>query len=264
VKLAEAAAAKEFRLLSFDSLGSTNDEAMQRARAGDPGRLWIVARQQSGGRGRQGRPWVSPPGNLHASLLLVDPAPPAVAPQLGFVAGVALAQAIRGLLGGDRRLALKWPNDLLHDGAKLSGLLLEAAVLPDGRFACIIGCGVNCRSHPDGLAYPATDLASIGSPCGPADVFVELSRGLAHWLDRWQAGQGFPTIRDAWLREALPPGSPLRVVSNGHSIEGHFRTLDPAGRLVLDTGSGATAIEAGDVFLQTDQREQTMRRSTSE
>ena len=92
---------------------------MRLARENEAGPLWVVARSQTGGRGRQGRDWASPEGNLYTSLLLIDPAPPARAPQLGFVAGVALAQAVRGLLGGDPRLVLKWPNDLLHDGAKL-------------------------------------------------------------------------------------------------------------------------------------------------
>ena len=236
---------------------------MRLAREGDPGPLWVVARSQTGGRGRQGRGWTSPPGNLYASLLLIDPAPPARAPQLGFVAGVALARAVRGLLGGDPRLLLKWPNDLLHDGAKLSGMLLEGATLPDGRFACVIGFGVNCRSHPEGLAYAATDLAAIGSPCGPADVLEALSGGMVHWLDRWQAGDGFAAVRDAWMREAMAPGSPLRVVTAGRTLEGRFAGLDGAGRLRLATDAGENLVEAGDVFLMPIKEETDMSRSTA-
>ena len=239
-----------YRLAQFDTLGSTNDEAMACARAGDAGKLWIVADSQTGGRGRQARQWISPPGNLYASLLLIDPAPPAKAAQLGFVAGVALAQSVRGLLGGDAQLALKWPNELVHAGAKLSGMLLEASLLPDGRFACVIGCGVNCRSNPEGLPYPTTNLSALGSPCGPRDVLSALATRLEHWLQVWQAGAGFEKVRAAWLREALAPGSPLRVVVRGQDVLGHFETIDAEGRLILATANGPVSVEAGDVFLQ--------------
>jgi BirA family biotin operon repressor/biotin-[acetyl-CoA-carboxylase] ligase len=115
-----------YRLQSVDATESTNDDAFRAAAAGDPGRLWIVAREQVAGRGRHGRQWSSPPGNLYASLLLVDPCEVAVAPQLGFVAGLALHQAVEAVTGvGAPRLALKWPNDLLLDRAKVAGLLLE-------------------------------------------------------------------------------------------------------------------------------------------
>lgn len=236
---------------------------MRLAREGDPGPLWVVARSQTGGRGRQGRGWTSPQGNLYTSLLLIDPAPPARAPQLGFVAGVALAQAVRGLLGGDARLVLKWPNDLLHAGAKLSGMLLEGATLPDGRFACVIGFGVNCRSHPNGLAYRATDLTEIGSPCGPEDVLEALSAGMVHWLDRWQAGDGFEAVRTAWMREAMAPGSPLRVVTATRTLEGRFAGLDPAGRLRLSCDTGEIPVDAGDVFLMNHSKENDMTRSNA-
>ena len=135
-----------FRRVALDSVVSTNDEAMARLRAGEPGGFVVTARTQNGGRGRHGRTWSSPPGNLYMSLALRDPATPAVAPQLGFVAGVALVQALRGLLDGDRLLALKWPNDILYDGAKLAGMLLESSMLPGGGFGCLIGIAINCSS----------------------------------------------------------------------------------------------------------------------
>jgi BirA family biotin operon repressor/biotin-[acetyl-CoA-carboxylase] ligase len=248
LRLARQAAEKGYRLETFERLGSTNDEAMARARVGDPGQLWIVAGTQDAGRGRHGRVWNSPPGNLYASLLLVDPAPRAHAPELGFVAGVALAETLHAMLGFDPRLRLKWPNDLVFDGAKFCGLLLEATATPDGRFACIIGFGVNCSSHPENLAYPATNLAALGAACEPGDVLEPLSSALHIWLDRWASGANFADVREAWLRHAGHLGRPIRVSSGGKSVEGLFETIDASGRLVLETEKGRTTFDAGDVF----------------
>ena len=242
--------AKAFRVERLGAVASTNDEAMARARAGDPGGLWIVADEQTGGRGRQGRAWASPPGNLYASLLLIDPAPPGRAPELGFVAGVALCEALRDVLGGDERLAVKWPNDMLFDGAKLSGMLLEGALLPDGRFACVIGIGVNCASHPATTPYRATHLAEIGTTLAePREVFVRLSAALAHWLAIWDKGAGFAAVRARWLRSAANLGRDIAVATPTQRLEGRFETIDAQGRLVLQTSSGRVTVEAGDVFL---------------
>lgn len=222
---------------------------MTRAKAGDPGRLWVVAESQSGGRGRNGRVWSSPPGNLYASLLLIDPAPPRRAPELGFVAGVALASALRGLLLDDQRLAIKWPNDILHDGAKLAGILLEAASLPDGRFACVAGIGVNCSAHPDVALYEATNLAAVSSrPISAELVFEHLSAAMAKWIDLWACGDGFETVRAKWLSLAFGIGEKIRVVRRDQSIEGVFKTIDPSGRLIVAQEPGDVAVDAGDVF----------------
>ena len=132
--LSPAARSKGLRLEVFDRLGSTNDEAGERVRTGDPGGLWIMAREQGAGRGRHGRVWQSPPGNLYASLLLVNPCAPPIAPQIGFVAGVAVHAAVNRMAAFSRgRLALKWPNDILLDGAKLTGILVEGRSIPAGR-----------------------------------------------------------------------------------------------------------------------------------
>jgi BirA family biotin operon repressor/biotin-[acetyl-CoA-carboxylase] ligase len=243
------AAEKGYRLETFEQLGSTNDEAMARARAGDPGRLWIVAKAQSAGRGRHGRNWASPPGNLYASLLLVEPGPRERAPELGFVAGVALAETLHVILGYDTRLALKWPNDLIFDGAKLSGLLLEATTTPEGRFACVIGFGVNCVSHPQGLAYPTTDLGELGKNCGSSELLLSLSEAMDRWLGLWARGANFSEIREAWLRHANYIDHPIRITIGTDSVEGIFRTIDATGRLVIETATGRMTLDAGDVFL---------------
>ena len=249
MRLARAAEAGGYRVEVFEAIGSTNDEAMRRAREGDAGRLWIVGREQTGGRGRLGRAWTSPRGNLYASLLLVDPSPQQLAPQLGFVAGLSLIGALRPLIGNDPLLAIKWPNDLLFDGAKLAGILLEGARLSDGRFACVIGFGVNCASHPDGMAYPATDLISLGASCTAEDAFEALSSSVVLWLQKWAHGDDFGAIRQAWLANAAGVGGPIRVSLGSRTMDGVFQSIDEHGRLMLATRDGMQIIEAGDVFV---------------
>lgn len=223
---------------------------MRRARAGDPGNLWIAAREQTTGRGRQGRTWLSPQGNLAASLLLIDPAPVAAAPQLGFVAGVALARAIGGLSPAARSVRLKWPNDLVVDGAKLSGMLLEAAQLPDGGTACVIGVGVNVRACPSGLPYAAVSLADLGVDTSAEALLDGLAGSMNLWLSRWERGDNFAAIRTAWLDHAAGRDEKIRLVSAGRERTGIFRGIDAAGQMILDTEQGRETIAAGDVFLR--------------
>ena len=250
MELGASAKAASYRLIVCDSVGSTNEEAMGLAREGDPGGVWLVAREQVEGRGRRGRTWSSPPGNLYASLLLIDAAPPEHLPELGFVACLALFNAVRGILGADPRLGLKWPNDILFNGAKLSGILLESSPLPGRGTACVAGFGVNCRWHPASLPYAATDLASIGTVLNaPEDVLPRLSDAMAQMLQVWAKGAGFAEIRKRWLANALGLGEPIRVALGTSSILGVFERIDSRGRLILRQGNKTQAIEAGDVFL---------------
>lgn len=248
--LSKTAAAEGYRLALHAEIGSTNDEALACAKAGDPGKLWIVAEAQTKGRGRQGRPWAALPGNLYTSLLLIDAAPPARAPELGFVVGVALARSLRSLSANDVRFRIKWPNDILFDGAKLAGILLESVRLPDGRLAFVIGIGVNCASYPRDIPYRATALNEIvGMPIAPHDILRALSAEFVHWLAVWSAGAGFETIRGEWLSLAAGLGVPVKIAMPTQVLEGVFRTIDKAGRLIVATAAGAeVAVEAGDVF----------------
>src|SRR5262249_51538115 len=162
MQLSSAAMAAGYRLSVHDTLASTNAEALALARGGERGPIWITAREQTAGRGRRGNSWVSPRGNLDAPLLLTDPAPPDCAPQLSFVAVLALHDAIAACAPAlPRALALKWPNDLLCGGAKLAGILIEGE-RTSGAFAVATGIGVNCDSHPSQTAYPVTDLKGEG------------------------------------------------------------------------------------------------------
>lgn len=245
MRLGALAKAKGYRLEAFSSLASTNDTALARGRESDSGRLWIIAEEQTSGRGRMARPWTSPPGNLYASVLLVNPAPQRLSPQLGFVAGVSLADAVND--GTPFRARLKWPNDLLIDGAKVSGILVESTNV-GGRFLCSIGFGVNCISHPPDTPYPATHLAAHAGAVSVARLAERLTDALSHWLDVWSEGRGFDAIRTAWLERALPFGSPLRVELGADMRQGAFGGIDPQGRLILECGNDVITFDAGDVF----------------
>lgn len=256
MELGLSARARGVRLLALESVDSTNDEARRLIENGERGPLWIVAERQTRGHGRLGREWISAPGNLHASFVLHDYGESALAPQLGFVAGVAALRAVRAATGGAGRFALKWPNDLLVDGGKLGGILLENVGVPTGdaraprAAAAIIGIGVNCAEAPRDLPFEARALASIGPNAPDATtLFTHLSDALVEALDLWGGGAGFLRIRDAWLAGAAYIGDHIRVELPRETVAGRFETIDAAGRLVLETGAGARLIEAGDVSL---------------
>ncbi len=235
------------RVVVLDIVDSTNAEAFRRAQAGERGPLWIVAREQSAGRGRRGREWTSPPGNLHATLMLTDPAPPAVAPQLSFVAGLALHDAVVAIAPAlAPRLALKWPNDLLSGGRKIAGILIEGEGDP---VSVAVGIGVNCRHHPDAVEFPATDFVAEGADIAATALFSDLAAAMEARLQQWNRGRGFAAVRAAWLARAAGVGEAVRVRLSGRETAGRFETIDESGRLVLRTGPGdLAAIAAGDVF----------------
>lgn len=214
--------------------GSTNDDLAALARDGAREGTWLRAERQTGGRGRQGRAWQSPPGNLHASTLvrLRPDDPPA--PTLALVAAVALHEVVAIYAP---TVQIKWPNDLLFDGAKLAGILLERQ-----GDAVILGFGVNLASHPEGLDRPAASLAAAIAP----DAFLtRLAAAFETWLARWRA-EGLAPVRAAWLAAAHPLGTPL--VAN--EARGTFDGLDESGALRLRLADGGLrVIHAGDVFL---------------
>jgi BirA family biotin operon repressor/biotin-[acetyl-CoA-carboxylase] ligase len=158
MQLDPTATAAGTRLIALDSIDSTNAEALRLAAGGERSPLWVTARSQTAGRGRRGRAWVSEPGNLYASLLLTDPAPPEHRPELSLVAALAVHDAVAGRIPGLAvRVALKWPNDLLIDRNKFAGILVEGEAA-----AVAVGIGVNCTHHPAHTDFPATDLATAG------------------------------------------------------------------------------------------------------
>nr|WP_223799784.1 biotin--[acetyl-CoA-carboxylase] ligase [Sphingomonas nostoxanthinifaciens] len=224
--------------------GSTNADLLEAAAAGALEGTWLRAERQSGGRGRLGRVWQSPPGNLYASTIvrlgMADPP----APELALVAGVALHDAASTFADGGA-IRLKWPNDLTADGAKLAGILVERT-----GDALVIGFGVNLAHHPEGLDRPVTSLLALSGTAPPPDDFAtRLRDALARWVARWR-GEGFASVRAAWLERAHPLGTPLRAATAAGTVEGAFGGLsaDGALRLVLADGS-LEEVRAGDVFL---------------
>jgi BirA family biotin operon repressor/biotin-[acetyl-CoA-carboxylase] ligase len=245
MQLDPAAIAAGARLVVHGTIDSTNAELLRLARAGERGPLWVVARRQSAGRGRRGRTWVSEPGNLYASLLLTDPAPPERAPELSFVGALALHDAIAGRIPGlAARLKLKWPNDLLIDRHKFAGILVEG----EGA-AVVAGFGVNCIHHPAGVAYPATDLAAAGVRATPEGVFMPLSAAMVVRLGEWGRGAGFAQIRADWLKRAAGLGKPTTIALLEGERSGIFEGIDDRGCLLLRLADGTIqAIAAGDVL----------------
>lgn len=241
--------AEGYRRDRREAVDSTNTAALNRAHTGDAGNLWVTATSQSVGRGRSGRHWVSEPGNLYASLLLIDPAPAEKLSQLALVAAVALARAVENSGRIGRPVNLKWPNDLLIDGRKVSGILLESAFLSGKRTAVVIGCGVNIRHHPDKADYPTTCLQALGGIDDPESLFPALARSAAETIAQWSRGAGFADIRSAWLARAIGLGEPIRVRMTDRVLAGRFHDLDAQGRLIVEGTAGKrTTVSAGDVF----------------
>jgi len=238
------------RILHFKSLDSTNEEALRRVASGWEGALWIVADEQSHGRGRGGRSWHSPKGNLYASLLLRLSVSAGVAKQLSFVAALAVYDAIASQLNGDQLpgLRLKWPNDVMLGGAKIAGILIESIAASKGNgLAAIAGVGINVSAAPAGTARPVATLGLDPAAC--ARVFDALAAAFEIWLGRWNEGQGFESIREAWLSRALALNEPISVNLNGSLIRGRFRGVDRGGALQLETAPGVVIIvNAGDMY----------------
>jgi BirA family biotin operon repressor/biotin-[acetyl-CoA-carboxylase] ligase len=236
-------------VVTLDTVGSTNDEAMARAEAGAPEGTVIRALRQEAGRGRRGRGWDSPPGNVYSSTILRPPVPPAEAAQLSFVTALAVADMAAPLVGADHRVAIKWPNDVLVDDAKISGILLESAVGEGGLVGhVVIGVGINVASAPPATRYGATYLAALGSTASTDAVFAAYIGALALRYGEWRAS-GFSATRVEWLRRAAWLDRDIEVSLGETSLRGRFADLDEQGALLLQTADGGVRrITAGDIF----------------
>ena len=234
-------------LLRLDEIDSTNAEARRRAEAGEAGPLWITAARQTAGRGRRGRVWQGGAGNLAATLLLRPGVAPAAAAQLGFAAALAVAD-LAAHCAPKATVTVKWPNDVLADGRKLSGILLEAGPGTSENAWLAIGIGVNLAEHPADTEFPATSLAALGvTPPAPDAALSLLAGRFAHWQALWQA-QGFEPLRAAWLARAGGLGTPIRARLPHEERRGAFEGIDATGALLLREASGVRAITAGEVF----------------
>jgi BirA family biotin operon repressor/biotin-[acetyl-CoA-carboxylase] ligase len=245
-----------YRLEAYDRIGSTNVEAMARAREGDRGSIWFVTSEQTAGRGRRQRAWIAPRGNLASSVLEVLQVTPAAAATLGFAAGLATEAALRkvsveaALRAGPQPLKydLKWPNDVLAGGRKLVGISLDAEASGD-RLAVVVGIGTNIIAAPEGTPTPATSLAALGVQVGAEELFSVLSDSWVEFRGIWDNGRGFGQIRRLWLDRAAGLGQAVAIKSAGSTIEGTFDTIDEQGCMIVRTAAGQLVpITAGDVY----------------
>ena len=234
------------------TVGSTNEEAFLRAGAGDRGPLWIAASQQTGGRGRSGRHWVSPPGNLYASLLLTYPRPLPTVAQLSLVAGLAAHQTLASLAPAVR-FELKWPNDVLCAGAKLCGILIEGRTAPDNAgHNVVVGIGINLAHHPELPGRQTTSLSALGTIAEPTAALDHLVAAFESWRDVWGEGAGMAQIRRAFMARSLPEGTVVSVNAGPEMINGRFAGLDTDGALLVGLpGGGQRRITFGDVHIGT-------------
>jgi BirA family transcriptional regulator, biotin operon repressor / biotin---[acetyl-CoA-carboxylase] ligase len=262
MRLDPGAAATGVRLDALATVDSTNREARMRSRSGDRGPLWVTAATQTAGRGRGDRSWFSPPGNLYASLLMSEPAPPGHVPELAFVAALAVRDAIAAVAPAlAPKLALKWPNDILLAGGKCAGILIEGDHEPSKAVTVVIGIGVNCAHHPQAsgdhqprrdaapILYPATSLATHGADVAPDQLFERLSATMLARIAQWDHGNGFAAILADWLDGVSGIGEPIRVRTGNGEKTGRFAGVDGHGRLMLARdGETIELISAGDVF----------------
>jgi BirA family transcriptional regulator, biotin operon repressor / biotin---[acetyl-CoA-carboxylase] ligase len=237
-----------YRLVAFDALDSTNEEAKRRAREGAAEGLLVWAKEQLAGRGRRGRSFASPPGNLYMSVLLRPQRPAVEAAQLSFAAALAVGEAAASVLLPEARLRYKWPNDVLIEGRKLSGVLLESQAAGEGRLDwLVIGMGVNLASHPEGLEFPAISLRAAGAEVTVEALLTAVAERFLFWYERWQAA-GFAPLREAWLARAEGLGGDICVRLHTGELFGRFAGLDEEGVLLLDDAKGRRRIAAGDIF----------------
>ncbi len=226
------------RFIHFERIDSTNAEARRLGEVGERGPLWIWSDEQTGGRGRLGRTWVSEPGNLYVTCLFQTGAPTAIAAQISFVAAIAVHELSASLLP-KAQLFLKWPNDVLNGGAKFCGLLAE--VVNTSPTCIALGCGINLAHAPKNTPYPVT---ALGSQFTPEAVLQSLAASLWKWVEIWDEGRNFSAIRAAWAERAAGIGHD--VLADG--VNGRFDGLGADGALLMTLADGTKkSIYAGEV-----------------
>ncbi len=241
-----------YRLVALDRVGSSNDEAKSLAEAGAEDGTLVWAGEQLEGRGRQGRNWSSPPGNLYLSLILRPDCTAAEAAQIGFVAALGLGGGVGSVAPPMIEVRYKWPNDVLFNRRKGAGILLESRLDPSGELDwLVLGMGVNVTSFPEDTAFPATCLHFEGAPpeVDATALLEAFARHFLTWINRWLE-DGFAPVREAWLQHAYGLGDKVEVRLPNETLSGRFRDLDDGGALLLELADGRVrTIAAGDVYM---------------
>lgn len=227
---------------------STNADARERALAGERGPLWIAARRQLAGRGRRGRAWTGLEGNLFTTGLYVLQAEPGRVAELSFAAALAVAEVCDAALRDPAVTRVKWPNDVLVNGRKVAGILLESGQAPGGGLWLGVGIGINLAAAPGDSERPAISLAEAGGAISREAALDTLVAGFERWRGRWMR-DGFGPLRDAWLARAHGLGARCEARLERETVSGTFADLGPDGSLRLDLDDGGRRyISAGDVF----------------
>lgn len=237
-----------FTLMALEEIDSTNAEAMRLGEQGAPDGTVVWTRRQTEGRGRRGRAWTSEEGNLYCSLLLRPQVPVERCLQLGFVTANALADTVCSILPRHAYVYCKWPNDILVEGKKVAGILLESGPVKGGvPDWLVIGVGVNINTHPEKTEFPATDLNAEGGGDSVENLLVAFCHRFLSAMVTWR-NLGFADARRAWLARAWNIDKPITARLDQETVEGVFSGLDQDGALLLDTPTGRRRITAGDVF----------------
>jgi BirA family transcriptional regulator, biotin operon repressor / biotin---[acetyl-CoA-carboxylase] ligase len=233
------------KVFRYDTVGSTNAIAAEKLRAGEPPPFWVTAEEQTQGRGRDNRTWISKPGNLYASYAFAPACELKHLPHIAFVAALAVRDAIQRAAPA-ATVDLKWPNDCLVDGAKISGILIETPHLNPPH--TIIGCGINIAHAPEGLPYATTAIAQHAT-ADVTTVFETLQHTMQHWLDIWKHGSNFESIRQAWLASASNLNNEITIRTSSQTKSGTFKGIDETGALLLEREGHITRHYAGDVSI---------------
>lgn len=235
-------------VVRFGEIDSTNEEARRRASGGDLGPCWLVADAQSAGRGRLGRAWSSPKGNLFATALLAYPRAPSEAALACFAAGLAVLDAAEAC-GVDMSSArLKWPNDVMVGAAKLSGILIETGQ-SHGHFWMAAGFGINVASAPERPERPTVCLADLPGGTGlKADKLLS-ALDIAFRMRLYSLlSEGFEPTRSAWLARAAHIGTQIELLQPGNHVQGVFSGLGGDGALMLEKPDGSVVyVRAGEI-----------------
>ncbi len=237
-----------YHLLSYDEVDSTNDEARRLANGGAAHGAVIWAKQQTAGRGRMGREWVSEEGNLYVTVLLRPSAPLEALPQLSFVASLAVLESLTQIVENGEDLKLKWPNDILLAGRKIGGVLLESFEA-SGKQWVSVGVGINVEHYPDNVMFPATCLTEAGVQIVSAKIV--LSRFIYHFIQLYDAwcDQGFAEVGKEWMYHAWRIGETVEIDASHTEYKGTFDGIDEQGRMLMTTADGTQeTISAGDML----------------